>query len=60
MALERHGVTPGDGDVLVTGANGGVGSFAISLLNRHGYSVIAATGARSRATTCGNRARPAS
>lgn len=44
MALERHGITPGDGDVLVTGANGGVGSFAISLLRRHGYSVIAATG----------------
>jgi acrylyl-CoA reductase (NADPH) len=44
MALERHGLTPGDGDVLVTGANGGVGSFAISLLSRHRYSVIAATG----------------
>lgn len=43
-ALENHGLTPGHGDVLVTGANGGVGSFAISLLARRGYSVIAATG----------------
>lgn len=44
MALERHGLTPKCGEVLVTGANGGVGSFAIALLARRGYSVIAATG----------------
>ncbi|WP_079202313.1 MDR family oxidoreductase [Pseudomonas sp. CC6-YY-74] len=44
MALERHGLTPECGEVLVTGANGGVGSFAIALLARQGYSVIAATG----------------
>lgn len=44
MALERHGLTPNDGPVLVTGASGGVGSFAISLLAGRGYSVIAATG----------------
>ena len=44
MALERHGLTPDAGPVLVTGANGGVGSFAISLLARRGYSVIASTG----------------
>lgn len=44
IALERHGLRPGRGDVLVTGANGGVGSFAVSLLARNGYSVIAATG----------------
>jgi acrylyl-CoA reductase (NADPH) len=44
MALERHGLTPSDGPVLVTGASGGVGSFAISLLANLGYSVIAATG----------------
>ncbi|MDZ7810980.1 MAG: MDR family oxidoreductase [Arhodomonas sp.] len=44
MALERHGVTPEQGDVLVTGANGGVGSYAIALLARLGYRVIAATG----------------
>jgi len=44
MALERFGVTPSDGPVLVTGASGGVGSFAISLFAANGYSVIAATG----------------
>ncbi|MCG6657505.1 oxidoreductase [Halomonas campisalis] len=44
MALERHGVDPDQGDVLVTGANGGVGSYAIALLSRLGYRVIAATG----------------
>jgi len=44
MALERHGLSPNDGPVLVTGASGGVGSFAISLLAGRGYSVIAATG----------------
>ncbi|EOT7488861.1 MDR family oxidoreductase [Pseudomonas aeruginosa] len=44
MALERHGVHPKQGKVLVTGANGGVGSFAIALLARNGFSVIAATG----------------
>ncbi len=44
MALERYGITPGNGDVLVTGANGGVGSIAIMLLKKLGYRVIAATG----------------
>ena len=44
MALERHGITPGDGDILVTGANGGVGSVAITLLAKLGYRVVAATG----------------
>ena len=42
--LERHGVVPGDGEVLVTGATGGVGSVATALLARLGYRVIAATG----------------
>ncbi len=42
LALERHGVT--SGDVLVTGASGGLGSFAIALLARAGYTVTAATG----------------
>ena len=37
LALERHGVTPDHGEVLVTGANGGVGSFAIALLSKLGY-----------------------
>lgn len=44
MALENNGVLPDHGDVLVTGANGGVGSYAIALLSRLGYRVIAATG----------------
>jgi acrylyl-CoA reductase (NADPH) len=44
QALERHGIAPDAGDVLVTGASGGVGSFAVSLLARRGYRVIASTG----------------
>ncbi|MDE1167952.1 MAG: oxidoreductase [Pseudomonas sp.] len=44
MALERQGVRPEHGEVLVTGANGGVGSFAIALLARLGYRVVASTG----------------
>jgi acrylyl-CoA reductase (NADPH) len=44
LALERHGVRPGDGDVLVTGASGGVGSVAVALLARLGYRVVASTG----------------
>ncbi len=44
LAIERHGVKPGDGEVLVTGATGGVGSVAIALLARLGYRVGAVTG----------------
>ncbi|WP_223479177.1 MDR family oxidoreductase [Oricola indica] len=44
MALERHGITPDRGPVAVTGANGGVGSVAISILAKLGYHVIASTG----------------
>jgi acrylyl-CoA reductase (NADPH) len=44
LALEKQGVVPGSGEILVTGANGGVGSFAIRLLNRLGYHVVASTG----------------
>ncbi|WP_282131382.1 MDR family oxidoreductase [Pseudoalteromonas aliena] len=44
IALEKQGITPNSGEVLVTGANGGVGSFAIYLLNQLGYNVTAATG----------------
>lgn len=44
LALERHGVTPERGEVLVTGANGGVGSVAIALLAKLGYRVAASTG----------------
>jgi acrylyl-CoA reductase (NADPH) len=49
LALERHGLAPGDGDVLVTGATGGVGSVAVSLLSRLGHRVTAATGKASEA-----------
>ncbi len=44
MALEKHGITPGHGDILVTGASGGVGSVAVALLSKLGYSVVAVTG----------------
>ncbi|GGR43998.1 quinone oxidoreductase [Deinococcus seoulensis] len=44
MALEEHGVTPGDGEVLVTGAAGGVGSTAVALLAAAGHTVVASTG----------------
>jgi putative YhdH/YhfP family quinone oxidoreductase len=42
--LQEHGVTPGSGDVLVTGATGGVGSIAVAILAQLGYAVFAATG----------------
>jgi acrylyl-CoA reductase (NADPH) len=44
MALQRHGLKPGDGEVLVTGAAGGVGSVAVALLGALGYTVVASTG----------------
>ena len=44
MALERHGVTPVDGEILVTGAAGGVGSIAVALLSKLGFRVAAMTG----------------
>ena len=44
MALERAGLAPDRGPIIVTGANGGVGSVAISVLSKLGYSVIASTG----------------
>jgi acrylyl-CoA reductase (NADPH) len=44
LALEHGGITPDKGDILVTGANGGVGSIAIALLSGLGYRVIASTG----------------
>lgn len=44
MALAKHGVTPDKGEIIVTGAAGGVGSIAIALLAKRGYTVIASTG----------------
>jgi acrylyl-CoA reductase (NADPH) len=44
LALEHGGITPDRGDILVTGANGGVGSVAIALLSGLGYRVVASTG----------------
>jgi acrylyl-CoA reductase (NADPH) len=44
IALERYGLQPGGGDVLVTGAAGGLGSVAVALLSRLGHPVIASTG----------------
>ncbi|WP_413739170.1 MDR family oxidoreductase [Sodalis sp. RH21] len=49
IALERNGVTPAKGRVLVTGANGGVGGFAIAFLARLGYQVVASTGRQEEA-----------
>ena len=44
MALQDHGLEPDHGDVLVTGASGGVGSVAVSVLSKLGYRVVATTG----------------
>jgi acrylyl-CoA reductase (NADPH) len=44
MALQRQGVRPENGEILVTGATGGVGSFAVSILSSNGYTVAASTG----------------
>jgi acrylyl-CoA reductase (NADPH) len=54
MALERHGLTPGAGPVLVTGAGGGVGSIAVALLAQLGFEVVASTG---RADSVGDHLR---
>ncbi|PRI10460.1 MDR family oxidoreductase [Leucobacter massiliensis] len=48
LAIEDHGLKAGDGEVLVTGAAGGVGSVAINLLARRGYSVTASTGRKAQ------------
>ena len=44
IALEKHGVTPDKGEILVTGAAGGVGSVAIAVLSKLGYKVVASSG----------------
>lgn len=50
MALERHGIVPQRGPVIVTGAAGGVGSVAVAILSKLGYHVIASTGRPSQET----------
>ena len=50
LALEHHGLQPADGEVLVTGATGGVGSVAVTLLASAGYNVVASTGTPEHAT----------
>lgn len=49
LALEQHGITPDSGDILVTGAAGGVGSVAVLILSKLGYRVVALTGRMSEA-----------
>jgi acrylyl-CoA reductase (NADPH) len=49
MALEKHGVMPNSGPVVITGAAGGVGSVALAVLSKLGYHVIASTGRMSEA-----------
>lgn len=44
LALERHGITPASGEIVVTGATGGVGSVAVAILSKLGYTVCAVTG----------------
>ena len=48
LELERHGVTPDKGEILVTGATGGVGSVAVSILAKLGYDVVASSGKTDR------------
>jgi acrylyl-CoA reductase (NADPH) len=57
LALRQHGVEPAQGEVLVTGATGGVGSVAVALLAALDYKVVAAT---RRSSTARNSPRPAS
>jgi acrylyl-CoA reductase (NADPH) len=49
MALERHGITPNKGEILVTGAGGGVGGVAVALLSKLGYRVVGVTGRKKEA-----------
>ena len=44
LALEKHGIRPADGEILVTGASGGVGGVAVAILAKLGYTVVASSG----------------
>jgi acrylyl-CoA reductase (NADPH) len=59
LALEHGGITPDRGEILVTGASGGVGSIAIVLLSELGYRVVASTG-RLEEIDCASLAQPMS
>ena len=50
LALEKHGVSPGSGPIVVTGAAGGVGSVATAVLSKLGYHIIASTGRMAEAS----------
>ena len=61
LALQRlvaAGLAPDAGEVLVTGATGGVGSFAVAFLAQAGFNVVAATGKPTNMVTCATSARP--
>jgi acrylyl-CoA reductase (NADPH) len=59
MALEQHGIKPGDGDILVTGASGGVGSVAVAIMSKLGHRVVATTGRMNEKDFLSQRAQPA-
>lgn len=48
LKITEHGLTPDSGDILVTGATGGVGSLAVAILSKIGYSVVGATGKKDK------------
>lgn len=52
MALEDAGIRPEDGEIVVTGASGGVGSTAVALLHKLGYQVVVGVRTRKHPTTC--------
>jgi acrylyl-CoA reductase (NADPH) len=58
MALEQHGIKPGDGDILVTGASGGVGSVAVAIMSKLGHRVVATTGRMNEKDFLTDKARP--
>lgn len=59
QAIQLQGITPDRGEVVVTGATGGVGSIAVMLLAKQGYQVVAVTGKQSRRQWLTDLAPPA-